>query len=160
MAVDLEEAYNRVQFKLLMGLLEQYGLSLTLTRCLAVTLQERKVAMRPGNWISTPQQLTMGLPQGSPPSPVLYNSTQRDWRIKYSDTKNVSVDNKSELFRLYKENFSTGQVPEDWYHSYLKPIPKLGKDHRKLNGYRILTMQNTTGKLMEACSGLRKEKCT
>ena len=30
-----------------------------------------------------------------------------------------------------------------------KPIPKLGKDHSKLKGYRRLTMQNTTGKLME-----------
>ena len=29
--------------------------------------------MRLGNRISTPQQLTMGLPQGSPLSPVLYN---------------------------------------------------------------------------------------
>ena len=71
--VDLKDAYNRVQFKLLMKLLRQYGVSLTLTRWLAAALQERKVAMRLGNWISTPQQLTMGLPQGSPASPVLYN---------------------------------------------------------------------------------------
>ena len=70
---DLEDAYNRVQFKLLMELLRQYGVSLTLTRWLAAALQERKVAMRLGNWISTPQQLTVGLPQGSPLSPVLYN---------------------------------------------------------------------------------------
>ena len=70
-------------------------------------------------------------------------------RVKYSDIKNLSVDNKSELFRLYEESFTTGQVPEDWSHSYLKPIPKPGKDHSKLNGYRILKMQNTTGKLME-----------
>ena len=70
-------------------------------------------------------------------------------RVKYSDIKNLSVDNKSELFRLYEESFATGQVPEDWSHSYLKPIPKPGKDHSKLNGYRILTMQNTMGKLME-----------
>ena len=70
-------------------------------------------------------------------------------RVKYSDIKNLSVDNKSELFGLYEESFATGQVPEDWSHSYLKPIPKPGKDHSKLNGYRILTMQNTTGKLME-----------
>ena len=70
-------------------------------------------------------------------------------KVKYSDIKNLSVDNKSELFRLYEESFATGQVPEDWSHSYLKPIPKLGKDHSKLKGYRILTMQNTTGKLME-----------
>ena len=45
-------------------------------------------------------------------------------RVKYSDIKNLSVDNKSELFRLYEESFATGQVPEDWSHSYLKPIPK------------------------------------
>ena len=31
-AIDLEDAYNRVQFKLLMDLLIQYGVSLTLTR--------------------------------------------------------------------------------------------------------------------------------
>ena len=71
--VDLEDAHNRVQFKLLMELLMQYGVNLTLTRWLAVALQERKVAMRLGNIISTLQQLTMGLPQGSP-LPVL--STQ------------------------------------------------------------------------------------
>ena len=70
-------------------------------------------------------------------------------RVKYSDIKNLSVDNKSELFRLYEESFATGQFPEDWSDSYLKPIPKPGKDLSKLNGYRILTMQNTTGKLME-----------
>ena len=72
-AVGLEDAYNRVQSKVLTVLLEQYGVSLTLKRWLAAALQERKVAMRLGNWISTPQPLTMGLPQGSPLSPVLYN---------------------------------------------------------------------------------------
>ena len=70
-------------------------------------------------------------------------------KVKYSDIKKLSAENKSELFRLYEESFSTGQVHEDWSHSYLKPILKLGKDHSKLNGYRILTMQNTTGMLME-----------
>ena len=64
MAVDLDDAYNGVQFKLLMELLVQYGVSSTLTRWLAAALQERKATMRLGNWISTPLQLTMGLPQG------------------------------------------------------------------------------------------------
>ena len=50
-----------------------YGVSLTSTRWLAAALQERKVAILLGNWIFTPQQLTMGLPQGSLLSPVLYN---------------------------------------------------------------------------------------
>ena len=72
MAVNLEDAYNRVQFKLLMELLVQYDISLRFTRWLAAALQERKFAMRLGNLISTPQQLTMGLLQGSPLSPVLY----------------------------------------------------------------------------------------
>ena len=68
-AVDLEDAYNRVQFKLLMEILVQYGVSLTLTRWLAAALQERKIAMQLGN---APQP-TVGLPQGFPLSPVLYN---------------------------------------------------------------------------------------
>ena len=70
-------------------------------------------------------------------------------KVKYSDIKNLLEDDKSELFRLYEKSCATGQVPEYWSHSYLKPIPKPGKDHSKMNGYRILTMQNSTGKLME-----------
>ena len=66
----LEDACNRVQFKLLMELLVQYGVSLTLTRWLAAALQERKVVMQLEKWT---QQQTVGLPQGSPLSPVLYN---------------------------------------------------------------------------------------
>ena len=69
-------------------------------------------------------------------------------RVKYSDIKNLSVHNKSELFRPYEESIATGQVPEDWSHSYLKPIPKPGKDHSKLKRYRIHTRQNTTKKLI------------
>ena len=78
-AFDLGDAYNRVQFKLLIELLVQYGASLTLTRWLAAAPKERKVAMRLGNWISTPQQLTMGLPQGSPSPQSSTMSSQRDW---------------------------------------------------------------------------------
>ena len=81
-AADLEDAYNRAQFKLLMELFAQYGISVTLTRWLAAALQERKVAMRRENWITTPEQLIIGLPQGSPCPQFLYNvPLQRDWRI-------------------------------------------------------------------------------
>ena len=37
-AIDLEDAYNRVQFKLLMDLVMQYGVSLRLTQCTAGAL--------------------------------------------------------------------------------------------------------------------------
>ena len=78
MAVDLEDAYNRVQFQLLMELLMQCGVSLTLTRWLAAALLERKVAIRLENWISTPQQLTMGLSQ-EPGSKINSSKTQALW---------------------------------------------------------------------------------
>ena len=42
-AVDLEDAYDRVHFKLLMEYFVQYSVSLMLTRLLAAVLQERKV---------------------------------------------------------------------------------------------------------------------
>ena len=48
-AIDLEDAYKRVQFKLLMDLLIQYGVSLTLIRSVAETLLERTVVMQLGN---------------------------------------------------------------------------------------------------------------
>ena len=72
-AIDLEDAYNRVQFKLLMDLLTQYGVSLTQTRWVAGVLLERTMVMQLGNWSSAPHQLTMGLPQGSLILPVLFN---------------------------------------------------------------------------------------
>ena len=71
--INLEDAYNRVQFKLLMDLLMQYGVCLTLTRWIAGALLERTVVMQLGNWSSAPHQLTMGLPQGSPLSAILFN---------------------------------------------------------------------------------------
>ena len=76
------------KFKLLMELFEQNGVSLRFTRWLAAALQKRKIAMRLGDWISTPQQLTMGLPQAPPPPPPFLPcprfstmSTQRDWWV-------------------------------------------------------------------------------
>ena len=72
-AISIKDAYNRVQFKLLVDLLIQYGVSLTLTRWVAGALLERTVVMQLGNWSSAPHQLTMGLPQGLPLSPVLFS---------------------------------------------------------------------------------------
>ena len=68
-------------------------------------------------------------------------------RIRYSDIKNLT--NRAELYTIYQESLNKGYIPKDWTGSFLRPIPKPRKDHHKLNGYRILTMQNTIGKLME-----------
>merc|ERR1712121_339 len=69
--------------------------------------------------------------------------------VRNADIQHLSEEEKRELLSIYRESFDRGMIPEDWTHSFLKPLPKPGKDHKKLNGYRILTMQNTVGKLME-----------
>ena len=56
-----------------MNLLMQYGVSLTLTRWVAGALMERTMAAQLENWSSAPDQLTMGIPEGSSLSPVLFN---------------------------------------------------------------------------------------
>ena len=75
-------------------------------------------------------------------------------KVRYSDIKNLTED-RTELYAIYQERFDNGHILKDWTHSFLKPILKPGKDHRRLNGYRILTMQNTTGNLTE-CIVARK----
>ena len=75
-AIDLEDAYNRVQFKLLMDLLIQYRVGLTLTRWIAGALLERTVVMQLGNWSSAPHQLTMGLMVSLGVSLVVPNMTR------------------------------------------------------------------------------------
>ena len=81
-AISIKDAYNRVQFKLLVDLLIQYGVSLTLTRWVAGALLERTVVMQLGNWSSAPHQLTMGLPQGSLILLVLFSVyTPKAWQI-------------------------------------------------------------------------------
>ena len=65
-------------------------------------------------------------------------------KIRYSDIKKLTEEDRT----IYQESFDKGYIPEDWTDSTLRPISKRGKAH-ELNGYRILTMQNTVGKLME-----------
>ena len=62
-------------------------------------------------------------------------TTPGHYMVKYSDIKNLPEYDKSELFTLCGESFATRQGPDDWSHSYLKPVPKAGKDHCKLNEY-------------------------
>ena len=88
-AVDLEDAYNRVQFNLPMDLLLQYGVSLTLIRWIAGALLEIRnctVVMQLGNWNSAPHQLTMELPHSSPLSPVLFSVSSKAWQCNNNRT--------------------------------------------------------------------------
>ena len=57
-------------------------------------------------------------------------------RIRYSDIKNLTEEDRAELYTIYQESFHKGYIPEDWTGSFLKSIPISGKDHHKLNGCR------------------------
>ena len=70
-------------------------------------------------------------------------------KIRYSDIKKLTEEDRVDLYTIYQESFDKGYIPEDWTDSILRPISKPGKAHHELNGYRILTMQNAVGKLME-----------
>jgi hypothetical protein len=54
-----------------------------------------------------------------------------------------------ELVGIYNSSIESATISEEWLHSYLIPLPKPGKDHTKIQWYRIITMQNTIGKLLE-----------
>ena len=43
-------------------------------------------------------------------------------KVRHSDAKNLSVDDNSIRFTLFEKSLATGQVHEDWSHSYLKRI--------------------------------------
>ena len=76
LATHLRDTSDRVQFKLLMALLMQSGVSLTLTRWTAGALPETTMVTQLGNWTSAPHQPALGLPQA--PSPILYNVHTKD----------------------------------------------------------------------------------
>ena len=58
-ATDLEDAYNRIMFKLLKDLLVQCGVNLTLNRWIAGALLKRNVVVQLANMSSAPHRLTM-----------------------------------------------------------------------------------------------------
>ena len=96
--INLDDAYNRVQFKLLIDLFIQYGVSLTLTRWIAGALLERTMVMQLGNWSSDFHQLTIGLPEGSPIAPVLFN-------VYSKGLADLNQNGPSKIFTLAHDGF-------------------------------------------------------
>ena len=72
-AIDLEDAYNRVDFVQLVRYLLEFDVNIWIVCWIAASLMVRKVVLKSGRWMSDPVDITPGLPQGSPLSPVLFN---------------------------------------------------------------------------------------
>ena len=69
--------------------------------------------------------------------------------VKYSHFKSLSDDDIKSLTEVFNESITKGEIPTDWLDSHLAPVPKPEKDPTKIASYRIITMQNTIGKLPE-----------
>jgi hypothetical protein len=69
--------------------------------------------------------------------------------IQYEDIGKMHDEGLEEFATIYNTSITNAAVNEEWLHSYLVPLPKPGKDHTKIQGYRISTMQNTVGKLLK-----------
>ena len=69
--------------------------------------------------------------------------------IKYSDLGTLDEEELEALTELLNDSLADHAIPEDWLDSHLSPVPKPEKDPTSIKGYRIVTMQNTVGKLLE-----------
>ena len=73
-ALDLEDAYNRVDFGILMRTLKNMEVDPYLVMWIGNALLQRKVALRVESWTSEVKSITPGLHLGSALSPVLFNA--------------------------------------------------------------------------------------
>jgi hypothetical protein len=65
-ALDLEDAYNKVRYDVLIMTLIDMEVCPWIINWISTRLYERQVALRMGGWVSDTHIVAPGLPQGSP----------------------------------------------------------------------------------------------
>ena len=69
--------------------------------------------------------------------------------LRNSHLKQLNENEIAALTEAFNDSLESGKIPTDWLDSHLAPVPKPEKDPSKIASYRIITMQNTVGKLPE-----------
>ena len=69
--------------------------------------------------------------------------------VRYTHMKSLEDNSIQDLAEVLEKSLFEGEIPEDWLDSHLCPLPKPEKDPTKIASYRVITMQNTVGKLLE-----------
>ena len=67
--------------------------------------------------------------------------------VRYKSMKDLDQQEMQYLTNMLNDSLAKHSIPEEWLDSHLAPVPKPEKDHTSIKGYRIVTMQNTVGKL-------------
>ena len=70
-------------------------------------------------------------------------------RVTIPDFKSLPDSILDRLLLQYNHSLMSGKVPEIWSDAFIGPVPKPGKDHQRLKGYRIIVVQNVIGKIPE-----------
>ena len=69
--------------------------------------------------------------------------------VKYSTLKTLNDQDLHCITDQLNKSLAEQKIPKEWLESHLAPVPKPDKDRTGIKGYRIVTMQNTTGKMLK-----------
>ncbi|KAF0309479.1 putative RNA-directed DNA polymerase from transposon BS [Amphibalanus amphitrite] len=100
-----------------------------------------RLADRPGDSDTT---IDLAFSAGEVPGDVFWAPTY------HGASDHLLCESKSRLLSEINESLVSGIVPTEWCDSVLVPVPKPGKDHHRLEGHRIIAVQNLLGKVAES----------
>jgi hypothetical protein len=71
--IDFKKAYDSIYRASLIRIIEEFGMSRKLIKLIEFSISHTEVKVKVGHTLSKPEQVTTGLRQGDPISPVLFN---------------------------------------------------------------------------------------
>ena len=63
--------------------------------------------------------------------------------------QHLGMNAKKTLLNIFNKSWQTGTVPQCWREAIMVPVHKKGKDRRKVDSYRPISLTSCVGKLME-----------